>query len=432
MAVPKDSRSSPTSCSTVTSSRDSSSAFAASKRGVMPEPTAMVRLSPATEVAIRLLPGNDRCVDCKAVCPQWAGVSFGVLLCLACAGKHRSLGVQTSFVKSLVMDAWSANEVCALELGGNAKWVAVCAGTGVSDLPMETKYSSGVAKAYKSRVALAAAKDPSVEYAFTATSFLSMLAGIAGAESPVSIVKEDPASSPTMTMKMQPISDPADDTSVKCTTCCSLVPLAELNSHSRSCTVSASYAVEWRKYERRIGATGEPLGFTLAKANSGYAEVSRVLPGGTAERANVIVGSLLIGLNNTKNLKFDEIVGMLRTLPRPILFHFVFRSQMASEGPKTVISTVPEPTTVEINVTLHDKEELGCSLAANEFNCVVRNVDEDCIARRHGILVGSRVVAVNGQKYLKPKDLIREICTAQRPIKITVHRVEGLMRGWSS
>ncbi|ETI40012.1 hypothetical protein F442_14299 [Phytophthora nicotianae P10297] len=429
MTRPKDSRSSPTSCS---SARDSSSAFTSSKRGVMPEPPAMVRLSPTTEVAIRLLPGNDRCVDCKAVCPQWAGVSFGVLLCLTCAGKHRSLGVQTSFVKSLVMDAWSESELRALELGGNAKWVAVCAGTGVSDLPMEKKYSSGVAKAYKSRVALAAAKDPSVECAFTAVSFLSMLADIAREESPVSSVKEDPVSSPTMTMKIQPVSDPADGTTVKCTTCCSMVSLAELNSHSESCTVSASSAVEWRKYERKIGAPSEPLGFTLAKASSGYAEVSRIIPGGAAERANVIVGSLLIGLNNTKNLKFDEVVDMLRTLPRPMLFHFVFRSQVASEGPKTVISSVPEPRTVEINVTLHDKEELGCSLSANEFNCVVRSVDEDCIARRHGVLVGSRVVAVNGQTYLKPKDLIREICTAQRPIKITVHRVEGLMRGWSS
>lgn len=190
--------------------------------------------------------------------------------------------------------------------------------------------------------------------------------------------------------------------------------------------------MEWRKYERKIGAPGEPLGFTLAKAKSGYAEVSRVLPGGAAERANVIVGSLLIGLNSVKNLKFDEVVDTLRTQPRPVLFHFVFRSQMAPEGSKTVISSVPEPRTVEINVTLHDKEELGCSLSANEFNCVVRSVDQDCIARRHGILVGSRVVAVNGRKYLKPKELIREICTAQRPIKITVHRVEGLMRGWSS
>lgn len=92
--------------------------------------------------------------------------------------------------------------------------------------------------------------------------------------------------------------------------------------------------MEWRKYERKIGAPGEPLGFTLAKAKSGYAEVSRVLPGGAAERANVIVGSLLIGLNSVKNLKFDEVVDTLRTQPRPVLFHFVFRSQMAPEGLK--------------------------------------------------------------------------------------------------
>ncbi|KAL4096211.1 hypothetical protein PRIC1_009573 [Phytophthora ramorum] len=423
------------SCSSTTSSADSSSVVGSSNRGVMPEPTAMVRLSPATEVAIRLLPGNDRCVDCKSACPQWAGVSFGVLLCLVCAGRHRSLGVQTSFVKSLVMDAWTANEVRALELGGNAKWLAVCAGTGVTDLPLVDKYASGVAKAYRSRVQLAAAKDASVDCAFTATGFLSMLAGIAslnseegGVEQPV---QDDPAVSPTMTARTLDLNDPACDTAVKCTTCRSMVPLQQLNAHSKTCSVSASCGVEWRKYERKIGAPGEPLGFTIAKANSGYAEVSRVIPGGAAERANVIVGSLLIGLDSVKNMKFDEVVDMLRTLPRPMVFHFVFRSQMAPEGPKTVISSVPEPRTVEINVTLHTKEELGCSLSSNDFYCVVRSVDEDCIARKHGILVGSRVVAVNGQKYLKPKELIREICTAPRPIKITVLRVEGLMRGWS-
>ncbi|KAJ8546758.1 hypothetical protein ON010_g11480 [Phytophthora cinnamomi] len=263
-----------------------------------------------------------------------------------------------------------------------------------------------------------------------------MLAGIASPtveEYPAQSVKEDPASSPIVVAKSPSRDEAAYGTTVKCTTCCSSVPLDQLNSHSKACTVTVSQcAVEWRKYERKIGTPGEPLGFTLAKAKSGYAEVSRVLPGGAAERANVIVGSLLIGLDNVKNLKFDEIVDMLRTQPRPVLFHFVFRSQMAPEGPKTVIASVPEPRTVEINVTLHDKEELGCSLSANEFYCVVRSVDQYCIARRHGILVGSRVVAVNGRKYLKPKELIREICTAQRPIKITVHRVEGLMRGWSS
>ncbi|KAI9907040.1 hypothetical protein PsorP6_004516 [Peronosclerospora sorghi] len=399
----------------------------------------MMHLSPATEVAIRLLPGNDRCVDCKAICPQWAGVSFGILLCLDCAGKHRSLGVQTSFVKSLVMDAWSLSEVRALEQGGNAKWAAVCAGTGISYLTIGEKYSSGVAKAYKSRVALAAAKMPSVKCVFTAESFLSMLAeikpsgevnpGLFKEEDPISI-KEDPISPAEMASKVQSFSNYTDKTTVKCTTCCSMVLLDQLSLHSKFCAISSSSVMEWRKYERKIGAPGKALGFTVAKLSSGYAEVSRVTPGGAAEQANVIVGSLLVGLNNMKNLKFDEIVGMLRTLPRPIVFHFAFHSQVVAQGLTNMISSVPEPRVVEINITLHEKEELGCSLSANDFYCVVRGIDDECIARRHGVLVGSRVIAVNGRKYLKPKDMIREICTAPRPIEVTVHRVEGLIRDW--
>ncbi|CAH0513977.1 unnamed protein product [Peronospora belbahrii] len=398
----------------------------------MPEPVAMMRLSSATEVTIRLLPGNDRCADCKAIFPQWAGVSFGILLCLTCAGKHRSLGVKTSFVKSLEMDAWSASEVRALELGGNAKWSAVCAGAGVADLSMLERYSSSVAKAYKSRVALAAVKDSSVACLLTATSFLTMLANISPLSDENSLLTKSCTLSAMPATKAEYLSDHVDNTTVKCTMCCIMVSLNNLNAHSKLCFVSASRTVGWRMYEQKIGAPGEPLGFTVAKASSGYAEVCRVIPGGAAERANVIVGSLLIGLNDEKNLKFNEVVGMLPTLPRPILFHFVFRSQAAFEGPKTVVLSVPEPRVVEINITLHDKEELGCSLSTTGFYCVVRSVDEECIARRHGVLVGSRVVAVNGQKYLKPTDYIREICTAQRPIKITVHRVEGLMRGWSS
>ena len=168
----------------------------------------------------------------------------------------------------------------------------------------------------------------------------------------------------------------------------------------------------------------------MAKTSSGYAEVSRIMSGGAAEQANVIVGSFLIGLNNDTNLKFDVIVDLLRTVPRPTLFHFALRSQKLTSRPENVSSSVPDPRTLEINVTLHDKEELGCLLSSNDICCVVRSVDEECIARRHGILVGSRVVAVNGLKYLKPEDLIHHICIAPRPIQITVQQVQGLMREW--
>lgn len=45
---------------------------------------------------LKTLGGNNRCVDCGARDPQWAAVSYGAVLCLACSGRHRSLGVQVS------------------------------------------------------------------------------------------------------------------------------------------------------------------------------------------------------------------------------------------------------------------------------------------------------------------------------------------------
>lgn len=95
--------------------------------------------------------GKQRCADCKALFPQWAGVSFGVLLCLACAGRHRALGVRTSVVRSLAMDAWTPAQQRQLEAGGNAKWLAVCAATATSELPTADKYCSSIAALYRAR-----------------------------------------------------------------------------------------------------------------------------------------------------------------------------------------------------------------------------------------------------------------------------------------
>ncbi len=35
---------------------------------------------------------NRRCVDCRAADIEWCSMAFGTLVCLACAGRHRSLG----------------------------------------------------------------------------------------------------------------------------------------------------------------------------------------------------------------------------------------------------------------------------------------------------------------------------------------------------
>lgn len=51
------------------------------------------------------------CADCNHPSPTWASLTHGVLICTACSGVHRSLGVNVSFIQSLTLDAWSDGSV---------------------------------------------------------------------------------------------------------------------------------------------------------------------------------------------------------------------------------------------------------------------------------------------------------------------------------
>eukprot|EP00212_Chloropicon_laureae_P000477 CAMPEP_0198454726 /NCGR_PEP_ID=MMETSP1453-20131121/15186_1 /TAXON_ID=1461543 ORGANISM="Unidentified sp., Strain RCC701" /NCGR_SAMPLE_ID=MMETSP1453 /ASSEMBLY_ACC=CAM_ASM_001118 /LENGTH=101 /DNA_ID=CAMNT_0044178871 /DNA_START=191 /DNA_END=493 /DNA_ORIENTATION=- len=66
-------------------------------------------------------PENKVCVDCPMKNPQWASLSYGTFMCLECSGKHRSLGVHISYVRSVNMDAWKGTELKKMQLGGNTK-----------------------------------------------------------------------------------------------------------------------------------------------------------------------------------------------------------------------------------------------------------------------------------------------------------------------
>lgn len=76
---------------------------------------------PACLRLLRLIEGNDRCADCAAPSPDWAGVTYGATLCLHCSGLHRGLGVGLSVVKSLSMDSWKRREVLSMLEGGNGQ-----------------------------------------------------------------------------------------------------------------------------------------------------------------------------------------------------------------------------------------------------------------------------------------------------------------------
>jgi hypothetical protein len=66
-------------------------------------------------------PQNKICFDCSASLPKWASVNNGVFVCLNCAGVHRGLGVNISFIRSLTMDNWDEKQLKFLWAGGNRK-----------------------------------------------------------------------------------------------------------------------------------------------------------------------------------------------------------------------------------------------------------------------------------------------------------------------
>jgi hypothetical protein len=96
---------------------------------------------------------NQICFDCGGKPANWASINNGIFLCLNCSGNHRSLGVNISYIKSVVLDKWNDNQVSLMLGGGNTRLADLLEEYQVTaDTDYKTLYNSKLMDYYRKSV----------------------------------------------------------------------------------------------------------------------------------------------------------------------------------------------------------------------------------------------------------------------------------------
>jgi ADP-ribosylation factor GTPase-activating protein 1 len=82
------------------------------------------------------------CFECRGINPTWISVNLGIYLCLKCSGLHRSLSVNQSFVRSLLMDKLSNKQIEMIRCGGNHRFYKFLKTYDLLELPPQTRYKT--------------------------------------------------------------------------------------------------------------------------------------------------------------------------------------------------------------------------------------------------------------------------------------------------
>ena len=83
-----------------------------------------------------------------------------------------------------------------------------------------------------------------------------------------------------------------------------------------------------RKHTIVITATflDGPMGLTITKEVNGSAVVTKIIPNGQAEKANIKVSDIIVGVGSNTSTEYDEIMKLIPDQPRPLMILFSRKS----------------------------------------------------------------------------------------------------------
>ena len=92
---------------------------------------------------------NKYCFDCSQSPADWVSLDFGIIICVNCAGQHRSFGTQITSVRSILLDNWSQEQVQFIKMGGNSLFRNYLTANNINSLNIREIYLTPIVLYYR-------------------------------------------------------------------------------------------------------------------------------------------------------------------------------------------------------------------------------------------------------------------------------------------